>query len=125
MRFDGFEIPMFNPNMLPVRSIRNAFEAAILDCTVCAILPKSFNPISPNREARRKAIAHLVDCVGTSVAMGATILSGPLFDPIGYLPKHRPTEDEWSWAAEAFQELEAALVSRKCKPAGSSRLSEI
>jgi D-psicose/D-tagatose/L-ribulose 3-epimerase len=36
-------------------------------------------------------------------------LGGPLFAPIGYLPRHRPTRAEWSWAVEAFQALEGAL----------------
>ena len=41
--------------------------------------------------------------------MGAKLLGGPLFAPIGYLPKHRPSKTEWSWAAEAFQALREVL----------------
>jgi D-psicose/D-tagatose/L-ribulose 3-epimerase len=43
--------------------------------------------------------------------MGSKIIGGPLFAPIGYFPKHRPTEREWSWAVEAFQRLENVLES--------------
>lgn len=105
----GVEIPMFDPDVLPVEIIRKECEASDLDCTVCAILPKSVNPISPDREVRRRAFAHLVRCVEASAAMGARLLAGPLFAPIGYLPKHRPKPDEWAWAVETFQSLRDVL----------------
>lgn len=101
----GVEIPMFDPALLPVASIREAFESNQLGCTVCAILPEGINPISPERETRQRAIKHLERCIETASAMGASLLGGPLFAPIGYLPEHRPTEDEWSWAVEVFHSL--------------------
>ena len=48
---------------------------------------------------------HLVRCIETASALGAKLLGGPLYAPIGYLPEHRPTKDEWSWAVEAFQSV--------------------
>jgi D-psicose/D-tagatose/L-ribulose 3-epimerase len=106
---DGIEVPMFDPALLPISSIREAVLKHDMECTVCAILPRSCNPISPNSETRRKAIEHLIRCVEASAAMGARILGGPLCAPIGYLPRHRPTREEWSWAVEAFQVLGDAL----------------
>jgi D-psicose/D-tagatose/L-ribulose 3-epimerase len=109
MGFSALEIPMFNPEALPSERIRDAFEANDLECTVCAILPKPYNPISPNEKVRSKSIDHLIRCVQASSVMGSKIIGGPLFAPIGYLPKHRPTEREWSWAVEAFRRLENVL----------------
>jgi D-psicose/D-tagatose/L-ribulose 3-epimerase len=109
MGLGGVEIPMFDPSVLPVERIRGAFEAAGLECTVCAILPKPFNPIHPDGAIRKAAIEHLIRCVEGAAAMGAKLLGGPLFAPIGYLPDHRPTRDEWSWAVEAFQSLSGVL----------------
>jgi D-psicose/D-tagatose/L-ribulose 3-epimerase len=103
------EIPMFEPAMLPSADIRKACDAQGLECTVCAILPAQANPISPRPETRKRAIGHLVRCVETSAAMGARLLGGPLFAPIGYLPKHRPSHREWMWAVEAFRALEDVL----------------
>lgn len=111
MGFSAMEVPMFNPEALSTQRIRDAFEKNDLECTVCAILPKPFNPISPNQRVRDESISHLVRCVQASAAMGSKILGGPLFAPIGYLPKHRPTEREWSWAVEAFRRLESVLDS--------------
>ncbi len=51
----GVEIPMFDPSALPIGRIREALHANRLECTVCAILPKSFNPISSNPDTRRQA----------------------------------------------------------------------
>jgi D-psicose/D-tagatose/L-ribulose 3-epimerase len=108
---DGFEIPMFNPADLPARAIRKAFEANDLECTVCAILPKDINPISPDASVRRKSVAHLIACVETTRELGARLLGGPLYAPIGYLPGHRPNQDEWEWAVESFQSLGSALAA--------------
>jgi len=88
---DGVEVPMFNPDRLPVDSIRKAFVKNALECTVCAILPEGINPISPEPAIRERAIKHLERCIETAAAMGAKLLGGPLFAPIGYLPEHRPT----------------------------------
>jgi len=106
---DAIEIPMFDPAALPIAEIKEAFETHGMECTVCAILPKQFNPISPHLETRKSATQHLLGCVEASAAMGARLLGGPLFAPIGYLPSHRPTRAEWSWAIEAFQALEEIL----------------
>ncbi len=100
---------MFDPAVLPIANIREAFVAHGLECTVCAILPKPFNPISPKSEIRKRAIEHLVRCIEASAAMGAKMIGGPVFAPIGYLPRHRRTKAEWCWAVEAFQALEDAL----------------
>jgi len=105
MGFSGFEIAMFDPTDLPVLEIRRAFEASALDCTVCAILPNGMNPISPDAATRKRSLQHLSRCIEASSEMGATLLGGPLYAPIGYLPEHRPTRDECSWAIEAFQSL--------------------
>ena len=105
MGFSGFEIAMFDPADLAVEDIRRAFETSDLECTVCAILPPGVNPISPDAAVRKTSVQHLVRCIETASALGAKLLGGPLYAPIGYLPEHRPTKDEWSWAVDAFQSV--------------------
>ena len=105
MGFSGFEIAMFDPADLAVDDIRRAFETSDLECTVCAILPPGVNPISPDAAVRKTSVQHLVRCIETASALGAKLLGGPLYAPIGYLPDHRPTKDEWSWAVDAFQSV--------------------
>lgn len=108
---DGFEIPMFAPSELPVREIRDAFAASRVECTVCAILPEGINPISPDGAVRKRSALHLRECIETAAEMGAHLIAGPLFAPIGYLPGHRRTRDEWTWAVEAIQSVCESLES--------------
>ena len=109
MGLDGFEISMFDPTILPAVEIRRAFESSGLECTVCAILPSDINPISPDAAVRQRSRRHLVRCVESAAACGATLIGGPLYAPIGFLPPHRPTLDQWAWAVEAFQSLGEVL----------------
>jgi len=111
MGFSGFEIAMFDPADLAANDIRRAFEASDLECTVCAILPPGINPISPDAAVRKISVQHLVRCIETASALGAKLLGGPLYAPIGYLPEHRPTKDEWSWAVDSFQSVSDVLDS--------------
>jgi D-psicose/D-tagatose/L-ribulose 3-epimerase len=109
---------------LPAAKIRRAFEANALECTVCAILPAGINPISPNPSIRNRSLAHLIQCVDTAAELGAHLLGGPLFAPIGYLPGHRRAEDEWAWAVECFQALgdtlEAHAITLSIEPVNRS-----
>jgi D-psicose/D-tagatose/L-ribulose 3-epimerase len=105
----GFEIPMFDPADIDADSIRNATEKHDLECTVCAILPPGINPISPDSAVRRKSIEHLIQCIRTAAAMGARLVGGPLYAPIGYLPERRRTDDEWKWAVECFRRVVEVL----------------
>lgn len=124
MGFDGLEIAMFDPSDLAAAEIRRTFEASDLECTVCAILPPGVNPISSDATTRKKSASHLARCVETTCALGAKVLAGPLYAPIGYLPEHRPTEDEWNWAVEHFQKagelLDANQITLAIEPVNRS-----
>ena len=103
--FDGFEIPMFDPAEIACSEIRRAFEASGLECTVCAILPEGINPISADAAVRRKSVEHLRTCIEASAELGAHLLGGPLFAPIGYFIERRRSDEEWRWAVDVFQNL--------------------
>lgn len=107
--FSAFEIPMFTPIKMDAPFIRRAFEEADLDCTVCAMLPTGINPIDPDRSVRKRSLNHLLECIHTASEFGAKVLGGPVFAPIGYLPNHRRTEEEWKWAIECFHSLGETL----------------
>lgn len=124
MGFSAFEIAMFDPADLAVAEIRRAFESNDLACTVCAILPSGINPISPDAATRAQAVRHLRCCIHTASELGARLIGGPLYAPIGYLPDHRPRRDEWDWAVEAFQAigetLDACDVTLSLEPVNRS-----
>lgn len=108
-----FEIPMFDPNNLPVAKIRRAMETYELSCSVCSILPMGINPISPDADTRRRSLSHLVNCLEVAAELGASLIGGPVYAPIGYLPSRRRNADDWNWAIELFQSLAPALDTNK------------
>lgn len=125
--FVAVEVPMFEPRKISVREIRAAFEHADLACTVCAILPPEINPISPDAEVRNRAKEHLRQCIECAAEMGANLIGGPLYAPIGYIPEFRRTADQWKWAVEAFQTikpvLDACKITLSIEPVNRSETS--
>lgn len=105
----ALEVAMFEPCRVSASNLRRAVAANDLECTVCAILPAAINPISPDASMRNRSFTHLVECVEKAAELGAKLLGGPLFAPIGYLPGRRRNQDEWNWAVEIFQRLGDAL----------------
>jgi D-psicose/D-tagatose/L-ribulose 3-epimerase len=41
--------------------------------------------------------------------MGAALVGGPVYAPIGYLPGRRRDQEEWKWAVDCIQELGEVL----------------
>jgi D-psicose/D-tagatose/L-ribulose 3-epimerase len=109
--FDGFEIPVFDPARVNVRPIRRALVANDLECTICAILPPGFSAFDGDAQMREKTQKHLAHCVELTAEMGATLMSGPVYAQVGYLPGRRRTADEWNQAIECFQGLGPVLDS--------------
>jgi D-psicose/D-tagatose/L-ribulose 3-epimerase len=107
--FDAFEIPVFDPAKIEVRAIRKELEANQLECTLCAILPPGLSPIDSDAVVRGNTRKHLQRCIELTAEIGAALLSGPVYAPVGYLPGRRRTTDEWQWAVECFQRLGPVL----------------
>jgi D-psicose/D-tagatose/L-ribulose 3-epimerase len=109
----SFEIPMFDPDKLPAAKIRRAMDGNGLTCSVCAILPQRINPISADSGVRQKSVAYLMKCLDVATEMGATLIGGPVYAPIGYFSGWRRTIDEWKWAVDTLQQLTSTLDSNR------------
>ena len=109
--FDGVEVPLFTPANFAAADIRKGTEANGLECTVCSVLIAGFSLISDDADVRRKTIAHMKDSVKACAEAGATVIAGPLYCPVGYLPGRRRTADEWKRAIEGHQALGDTLAS--------------
>lgn len=102
----ALEIPMFEPHRISApHLLRREMETNDLECTVCAILPPTVNPISADASVRNRSYTHLAECVEVAAELDAKLLGGPLYAPIGYLPGRRRNQDEWNWAVEIFRRL--------------------
>jgi D-psicose/D-tagatose/L-ribulose 3-epimerase len=107
--FDGVEVPMLDPAAFPTAAIRNGLAANDLECTVCSIIPDGRSLISDDAEVRRRTQQHLRDAIQATAEVGAHIIDGPLYSPVGDLSGRRRTPDEWRWAIEGYQSVTPTL----------------
>ena len=107
--FDGVEVPMFDPAGFPATDIRHALAANDLECTVCSIIPAGRSLISDDADVRRRTQQHLRDAIQATAEVGAHVIDGPLYSPVGDLPGRRRTPNEWRWAIEAYQSVTPTL----------------
>jgi D-psicose/D-tagatose/L-ribulose 3-epimerase len=108
--FDGVEVPLFRPAEFATSDIRGGLEANALECTICSVLVDGLSLISDDSAVRAKTREHVKTSIRTAADVGAKIIAGPLYCPVGYLPGRRRTEDEWKWAVDAYQSLGDTLV---------------
>ncbi|HXE81095.1 MAG TPA: sugar phosphate isomerase/epimerase family protein [Vicinamibacterales bacterium] len=107
--FDGIEIPLFDPANFPAARIREGLAAYGLECTVCSIIPEGKSLISEDAGVRKRTRQHLRDTIQAAADAGATLVDGPLYCPVRYLPGRRRTLDEWLWTIEGYQSVTETL----------------
>lgn len=109
--FEGFEVAFFEPAKVEAGAIRRSVESCELECTACCLLPQGMNPISDDAGMRKRTVTHLANCIRVAAEIGAKLLCGPIYAPVGYLPGRRRTADEWKWAIECFRALGDTLMA--------------
>lgn len=102
---DGLEIGILAPAAFPAKAIRRELEKTGLECTTCAVIPPGTSLISEDAEQRRKARAHIEECIKLATDAGSQILAGPMYSPVGYFSRKRRTADEWKRGVESWQQL--------------------
>ncbi len=107
--FDGVEVSLFVPAEFAAADIKRGLAENHLECTICSVLTGGLSLISEDRAVRQRSRTHMAECVAVAAEVGAKIIAGPLYSPVGYLPGRRRTADEWKWAVEAYQELGPTL----------------
>ncbi|MGH9658980.1 MAG: sugar phosphate isomerase/epimerase family protein, partial [Bryobacteraceae bacterium] len=109
--FDGIEVSLFDPATFAAADIRRGLDDHGLECTICSVVGKDVNIISDNAATRSRASDHMKRVIESATEVGAKIVAGPLYSPVGYLPGRRRTTDEWRWAVECYQELGPVLAA--------------
>lgn len=111
--FDGVEMPIAQPSQFKTAEIRRGLEANGLSCTVCSVILQEYSLVSDDASVRRRTQQHVTDVVKVAADLGATVLDGPLYAPVGYLPGRRRTNDEWQRAIEGYQAIAPALEANQ------------
>ncbi|MGA2592477.1 MAG: sugar phosphate isomerase/epimerase [Bryobacteraceae bacterium] len=107
--FDGVEVPLFSPAQFAAADIRRGLADNGLECTICSILTGGLNMISDDAAVRAKTRVHLEDCVKAAAEVGAQIIAGPLYSPVGLMTGRRRTADEWQRAVDCYQAIGPVL----------------
>ncbi len=108
--FDGVEVPLFHPAQFAAADIRRGLADNGLECTICSILTGGLNMISEDAAVREKTRVHLQDCAKAAAEVGAKIIAGPLYSPVGLMTGHRRTADEWKRAIDCYQAIGPTLT---------------
>jgi D-psicose/D-tagatose/L-ribulose 3-epimerase len=108
--FDGVEVSMFRPADFATADIAKGLAENGLECTICSVLTGGLSMLSEDASVRRQTRIHMEECVKTAAEVGAKIVAGPLYSPVGYLPGRRRTADEWKWAVDCYQSLGPVLT---------------
>jgi len=106
---DGIEAPCFDPASFDRIGFDAALEKHHLAATLCSVNPAGANPVSDNAVERAAALDHWFAVIELAGDVGAEMLVGPTYSPVGHLPGRRRTADEWARAVEFHRQLGPAL----------------
>ena len=71
--------------------------------TVGVFGPDVCNPVSPDKKLRDAVYPEFKNFIDRTVAFGAKLICGPLFQGLGYFSGARPTKQEWDWSIETMK----------------------
>ena len=103
--YDGVE---FNVGIVSDPEECRKFGAYAMDLglgvtSVGTFAPDICNPVSPDPQLRANTIPEFRKFVDLTVALGGTLICGPLYQGLGYFSGARPTEQEWEWSVETMR----------------------
>src|SRR4030095_13763770 len=103
--FDGIEFPVLDTANFAAHAIRKELERVGLEATGVTVVPGGMHLGSSDASVRTRTQEDLKTCIRLTADAGATLLSGPMYSPVGYLTGVRRTADEWKYAVESWQAL--------------------
>jgi D-psicose/D-tagatose/L-ribulose 3-epimerase len=99
--YDGVELEIVDGDPAHYRRVAQALEDNGLLSTAVTIIPdREHNPLSPLARHRQAAVDHLKWAIDCTAALGAGLLCGPFYQPLGVSSGRGPTEEEKARAAE-------------------------
>jgi len=99
--YDGVEIPILEGTPAHYEKVRRVVKDNGLLCDVVTNMPDVLhNPISPDKKLRANGLDFMKKVIDCTQALGADLLCGPFYQPVGNFTGIGPTEDEKKHAAE-------------------------
>src|SRR5215204_5399048 len=91
--FDGIEVPILEPAAFEVEAVRRELDRVGLARTAVANVPGGSSLASSDAGERQRARDHVAACISVARDLGATILAGPMYAPVGFLTGQRRTTE--------------------------------
>lgn len=103
--FDGVEIPVFDASdPAHYRALGAMLDDIGLERTAVALIPdEAHSPVVADAAPRAAALDHLKSVVECAEALGAEVLVGPYFQPLGVFTGEKPTNDELARCADVHR----------------------
>lgn len=103
--YDLVEIPIFSPATFPVADVKKILDDNGLAAAGCSALPGDASLISDDEGEARRGIDFLKGSIDVCAQLGATVLCGPLYHPVGSFTGVPPTEGERNRYIERMKTL--------------------
>ncbi|MEX2015921.1 MAG: sugar phosphate isomerase/epimerase family protein [Candidatus Hydrogenedentales bacterium] len=103
--YDGVEFPMFAPDASPWDRLAAVSDDLGLSRSVVAVLPQDMSLLAETPQDRARAVEQLKATLDSCLELGATMLGGPIYHPVGKLVGRGPTDEERKRAVEGLQKV--------------------
>ena len=103
--YDLVELPLFAPASYPVSDMQRILADTGLGVTGCGALPAEASLIAEDAATAERGVDYLMRTIDVCAALGAPILCGPLYHPVGSFTGTAPTADEKSRYIERMRSI--------------------
>lgn len=103
--YDGIEVLIGSPNNNEYTALAKHAQDLGLEITTVFVLGADENLISTNELVRKAGFDRLKWAIDRANDLGAKIMCGPFHSAHGAFSRAAPTEEEYSWSAEALHRI--------------------
>ena len=111
--YDGVEVPAFGGDGAYYRRLGRQIRDIGLQATAITMIPDAArNPLGADQAQRQAAREHLAAASDWAAELGASLLCGPIAQPLGHFSGAGPTEAELARLAEVHRAAAEAAAAR-------------
>jgi D-psicose/D-tagatose/L-ribulose 3-epimerase len=97
MGFDAVEIPVEDPSLIDVKSLRHALRSNGLDGIVCGAFGPTRDLTNDDPQFHQTCFAYLLSCFQIAQGIGATFVAGPMYSAVGKARLVSPEQKKVEW----------------------------